>query len=129
MQIRREELSQKMFYCSIHICHLTCNFGYFLLENIQREYTNLFKFRFLGFSFLFLKIIRSSQKTIWSIHHYNYYYDVILSIKGLKTLEVTFSKLSDENFGKIIKKKIGSRVLYVGSKVSGLTESWVPVSL
>ena len=60
MQIGGEELSQKMFYCSIHICHLTCNFGYFLLENIQSEYTNLLKLWFLGFSFLFLKIFRSS---------------------------------------------------------------------
>ena len=62
MRIRREELSQKLCYCSIHICHLTCNFGYFLLENTQSEYTNLFKFRFLGFSTLFLKIFRSTQK-------------------------------------------------------------------
>ena len=60
MRIRRQELFQKLRYCSIHICHLTCNFGYFLLENIQSEYTNLFKLRFLGFSFLFLKIFRSS---------------------------------------------------------------------
>ena len=60
MRIWIEELSQKLRYCYIHICHLTCNFGYFLLENIQSEYTNQFKFRFFGFSFLFLKIFRSS---------------------------------------------------------------------
>ena len=64
MRIRREKLSQRLCYYSIHICHLTCNFGYFLLENIQSEYTNLFKFRVLGFSTLFLKTFRSSQKTI-----------------------------------------------------------------
>ena len=57
---------------------------------------------------------------------------MILSSKGLKTLELTFSKLSDENFGKI--KRIWvpgpeSRVFYVGSRVSGLTESVSLVSL
>ena len=56
---------------------------------------------------------------------------MILSSKGLKMLELTFSKLSDQNFGK---KKInlstglGSRVFYVGSRVLGLTESRVLVS-
>ena len=37
MQIRREELSQKLRYCYIHICHLTCNFGYFLLEKYAKR--------------------------------------------------------------------------------------------
>ena len=41
--------------------HLPFNmqFWLFLLENIQSEYTSLFKFRFLGFSIPFLKIFCS----------------------------------------------------------------------
>ena len=56
---------------------------------------------------------------------------MILSSKGLKTLELIFSRLSDENFGKIKKNLVlrpGSRVFYVGPRVSGLTESRVSVS-
>ena len=45
MGIQREEPSQKLCYFSIHICHLTCNFGYFCLK-ILKEPIQIQIFRF-----------------------------------------------------------------------------------
>ena len=64
MEFVRFTIPKQNYVISIKICHLTYNFGYFLLENFQSEYANLFKFKVLGFSTLFLKILRSSYKTI-----------------------------------------------------------------